>query len=194
MVASCAATPDDGATVYPTVQEAVDAASEGDTVKVAGFCAGVQTRAGVTQTVYVSKTITLRGGYASGDWATSDPAANPTTLDAQGRGRVLYVSGQISPTIEGLRVTGGDATGLSGGLNTNDAGGGIYVLTATITVSGNHVFGNTAEIGGGLYLQNSPATLSSNTVSTNTAGSGGGLRSLHPANRPARIACGLKRP
>jgi len=176
MVASCATTPDDGATVYPTVQEAVDAANEGDTVKIAGYCASVQTRAGVTQTVYVSKTITLCGGYASGDWATSDPAANPTTLDAQGRGRVLYVSGQISPTIEGLRVTGGDATGLGGGLYANDAGGGVYVLTATITISGNHVFSNTARMGGGLYLQNSPATLSGNTVSTNTAGSGGGMQ------------------
>jgi len=32
----CFATPDDGTTVFPTVQEAVDAASPGDSIKVAG--------------------------------------------------------------------------------------------------------------------------------------------------------------
>jgi hypothetical protein len=61
----------------------------------------------VTQVVYISKTITLRGGYTTTNWTTSDPEANPTTLDAQGQGRVFYITGDISPTIEGLRIVAG---------------------------------------------------------------------------------------
>ena len=41
------------------------AAAPNDTVKVAGLCAGVQSRAGTYQTVYISQTITLQGGYTN---------------------------------------------------------------------------------------------------------------------------------
>ena len=74
---------------YTTVQAAVDAAIGGDVVKVAGYCAGVEARDGVTQMVYINKSITLRGGYTITNWTVSDPVANPTTLDAQGQGRVI---------------------------------------------------------------------------------------------------------
>jgi parallel beta-helix repeat protein len=172
---------------YASVQAAVDAVDDpGDVVKVAaGTYTGVQGRpapAGyygpsvITQVVYISQTVTVRGGYTTTDWATSDPEANPTTLDAQGQGRVLFISGQaISPTIEGLWITRGDAAGL-GDLQGYDAGGGVYVVTATAIIRDNYVFSNTADYGGGLVLYFSNATLSGNTVSGNTAsGSGGGL-------------------
>jgi hypothetical protein len=162
----CSAVVSGTAFAYSTVQAAVDAASTGDTVKVAGSCTGVQARAGVTQTVYISKTINLRGGYTTTNWATANPLADPTTLDAQGKGRVLYITGNISPTIEGLCITGGNA----------DLGGGLYVITAAITLSNNRVFSNTASVeGGGLYLQRAPtATLTGNIISSNTASFRGG--------------------
>jgi hypothetical protein len=67
----------DGATVYSStdasaVQDAVDSASEDDTIKVAGFCAGVQTRAGLAQTVYISQNVTIRGGYTTTNWTTTE--------------------------------------------------------------------------------------------------------------------------
>ena len=160
---------------YTAVQAAVDVANEGDVVKVAGYCAGVQARTGVTQTVYISKNITIRGGYTVTNWTTPDPGTNPTTLDARGQGRVLYITGDVSPTIEGMHITGGNAANLGGGAYANNAGGGMYVVTATAMISGDYVFSNTAMIGGGLYLQSSPAVLFNNVVTGNTAGAGGGV-------------------
>jgi len=123
----------DDPTDYDTVQSAVDASAHvTDVVKVAGYCAGINDHGGLRQVVYISKTLTLRGGYTTTNWIEPDPAANPTTLDARGQGRVLYVTGDISPTLEGLRITGGDAPGLSGSPGGN-AGGGVYVITAAVT-------------------------------------------------------------
>jgi fibronectin-binding autotransporter adhesin len=191
---------------FASIQEAVDAADHPeDVVKVAaGTYTGVQSRPSppgylgtsvVTQVVYVSKTVTVRGGYTAANWNTADPEANPATLNAQGMGRVLYITGDITPTIEGLLIAGGDASDQSGGPLGHDAGGGMYVYTATITVSECTIVSNTAStisagFGGGLYLENSDATLNGNTMSGNTAstvgsGFGGGL---YLRNSPAMLS------
>jgi hypothetical protein len=155
-----------------TVQYAVDVADPGDEIRVAnGTYTDVQAHAGITQVVYISQTVTVRGGYTTTNWITSYPITQPTTLDAQKQGRVLYITGEISPTIEGLRITGGDATGLGGGMSGRDAGGGAYVITATAAISSNQVFSNTARDGGGLYFDNSAnVTLTDSTISNNRAG------------------------
>ena len=181
---------------HTTVQGAVDAARDGDVVKVAsGIYASVNTHPYrddstsdvITQVVYLEKSIAIKGGYTIANWTAPDPEANPTTLDALGQGRVLYVvgdpsagSGQaITPTIRGLRIIGGDASGLGGGVERRDAGGGMYVTAATATISDNQVLSNTAMVGGGLYFQNSNGTrLTDNLISGNgtlQGGYGGGL-------------------
>lgn len=108
---------------YSTIQAAVDAAGSGDEIRVAG---GVHTdlhvrprldvtaTGWVTQVVYVNKTIAIRGGYATTNWSTPDPSNNLTTVDALGQGRGLYLTGNISTTIEGLRITNGNASQLGG--------------------------------------------------------------------------------
>jgi parallel beta-helix repeat protein len=174
-ITECWARLNDDPTDYTTVQAAVDASTHmTDVVKVAGYCSGVEARVGMTQTVYISKTLALRGGYTITNWTISDPLLNPTTLDAQGQGRVLYITGDISPTIEGLRITSGDAAGLGGHHLWGDAGGGVYLISATATISNTQVFSNIAYRGGGLYLYDSDATLSGNTVSGNAANANGG--------------------
>lgn len=159
-----------------TVQHAVDQALPGEEIRIAaGLYTGVSARAGVTQVVYINKSIILRGGYSTADWSNSDPQANPTTLDAEKQGRVLYITGDVNPTIRGLRIRRGNAAQGGG----KDQGGGVYLTDAAATISNNHVYSNAAQYGGGLYLNSSAATLSGNTVTSNTvqasSSAGGGL-------------------
>ncbi len=170
-----------------TVQYAVDQAAAGDEIHVAaGTYTDIHARNSVTQVVYISKTVTVRGGY-SADFGAWDPAQYTTTLDAMGTGRVLYITGNITPTVEGLSLTHGDATGLGGGWWGDDAGGGVYIVTATAAISNCRIVSNTASYyGGGLYLWHSNATLTGNTIGGNTASAslsyGGGLYLLDSDN------------
>ncbi|MBN1316306.1 MAG: DUF11 domain-containing protein [Anaerolineales bacterium] len=188
---SCWVRLNDDSTDYTNVQAAIDdSTDELDVVKVAGTCTGVWGRpapAGydgsttVTQTVYISKPLTIRGGYTPDDWNVSDPVANLTMLDAQGQGRVIFVGGDFSsgrPTIQGLHVTGGDATGQGGwsdAMGELDTGGGIFVLDEKAALQGNRIYSNTADDGGGIFLYNSDSMLHYNEVVSNTAQFGGGI-------------------
>ena len=168
---------------YTTVQAAVDAVDDpGDEIRVAaGTYTDVNNYGGLAQIAYISKTLTLRGGY-NADFSVWDPDVYSTTLDAKGNGRVIYVTGDISPTIEGLRITGGDATGLGGGSYSYDnVGGGVYVVTATATISANTITDNVAGandddgLGGGVYLLNSDSCVTNNTIQQNDATTGDGF-------------------
>jgi parallel beta-helix repeat protein len=176
---------------FSTIQAAVDAARDGDVIKVAeGIYTDVHTKprndfltAGVvTQVVYISKTVAIQGGYTTTNWATPYPITQPTILDARGQGRAVYITGRISPTIEGLHITSGSTTGLKGycypSLACLDAGGGVYIITATATLSGCRIYSNTSShFGGGVALHNSAATLYNNVIQGNNAnitGWGGG--------------------
>jgi hypothetical protein len=177
------------------VQAAVDAADDrDDVIKVAaGTYTGVLGRpvpAGypapppggvITQVVYISKTVTLRGGFTTTDWTTFDPDANLTTLDAQGQGRVLCIVGDVSATVEGLRIIHGSAVGQGGAdwRSIHGAGGGVYVSSATVTLAHNEVLSNTTRPadprvpggpGAGLYFYGSKqSTLAVNRIGYNRA-------------------------
>ncbi len=161
----------DSASPCATIQHAVDVAATGDEIRVAaGTYADIHVRTGITQVVYLTKTVTIRGGYTTTDWTTPDPATNPTVLDAQSGGRVIYIAGDISPTLEGLRITGGSAWVLQ----ENRVGGGLYAITATVTLSDCHVYGGKAYYGGGVYVVSATATIYNCQIHDNIAGDGGG--------------------
>jgi hypothetical protein len=175
---TCWARLNDDTTDYALVQAAVDASTHPtDTVKVAGYCAGVQMRAGVAQTVYISKSLTIRGGYTTTNWTTSDPVVNPTILDAKSGGRVVYLTGGsgVLAALENLTLRGGLI---------NSAGGGVYDDGPQVTLANAIVRDNAGLDSGGLYVS-SPGTLTvTNSLLTgNTASYGGGI-----GNSGARLA------
>ncbi len=143
-----------------TLQHAVDVAADQDEVRIAAGTysdlsvrprADVTTTGVVTQIVYLSKTLALRGGYTTTNWLIADPLSNPTVLDAQAQGRVFYVMGNISPTIDGLQLTNGnpldmgyDAGCLPG--QCLNVGGAVFAITATMTLYGNQIVNNSAGV------------------------------------------------
>lgn len=172
---------------FTTIQAAIDAANDGDIIKVAmGVYTDVSMRPRndivntgfVTQVVYISKSVTIQGGYTTGFNEPPAPETNLTKLDAQGHGRAIYITGEISPTIEGLFITQGDATNLGGdnsyGPPDTDAGGGVYVITATAMISNSVLFDNIGGVGGGVHLQNSSALIENSIIFSNTANNSGG--------------------
>jgi hypothetical protein len=164
--------------VFTTVQRAVDAAGGGEEIWVAGSVyTHVSQRMGITQAVYISQTLTIRGGYTTPFTAVADPIANPTTLDPQGQGRVLSIANAgVRVTIENLRLTGGGMPNLQAIID----GGGILnqgsLRMNNVIVSGNYVqFGGQ---GGGIFNMGA-LTMTNSAVSNNSTGahfgSGGGI-------------------
>ena len=156
------------------IQLAVDTASDGDIIKVAsGTYSEVNNYGGLKQIVYIEKSVTIKGGYFSDFSEPPDPQSNVTEIDAKGEGRAFYITGNISPTIEGFYITGGNASGL-GGSEWGDAGGGVYISKATATIRNNNIFNNIASVGGGIYLDHSNSTINNNVIFNNTANQDGG--------------------
>jgi len=163
---------------YSQLQAAIDAANNSDELHVsAGVYTGVNNRNGTDQLVYLDKSITLRGGYHPNTWVY-DPAINYTILNAQGLGRVMFIAGNISPTVESFHMING-----SGG-----NGGAVYIDTAAVTIRNNEIYNNWAEgKGGGIYLLNSAAAIVGNHIYTNTTGVAGRGGGLSLSNSPASL-------
>jgi uncharacterized repeat protein (TIGR01451 family) len=149
---TCFATPDGGATVFSStdasaVQDAVTAANPGDTIRAAGYCAGVHEVVHEMQTVHIPKELTLRGGYTTTNWSTAFPVTQPTTLDAQGLGRVIYATDRL--TMADMTVQNGSISGAGG--CPSGCGGGVFAAGA-LSLDGVDIRGNTAASdGGGVY-------------------------------------------
>ena len=197
---------------YRSIQAAVDAAEEGDEIRIAaGTYAGTSPATvdgrTYTQTVMITKSLTLQGGYSVKDWSVLDPLTNPTVLDAQRRGRCISVVGQWgsppSVTLAGLVITGGDYTGLGNppgvgegvcGRAGTDCGGGLFAHAATLVLRDSLLHDNIASRtrpfsdGGGAYLwQLRPGSRIENTAVISNAAlgfgsSGGGLHVQYGAD------------
>jgi hypothetical protein len=166
-----------------SLQTALGSATGGDTIYVAG---GIYTGTGAA-VVTVTQSIILYGGWDGSPTGpvVRDPDAHPTTLDGENGRRGVYISGDITPTLDGFMVIQGDASA------TPDAGrgGGIYSNGGSPVIVGNVISSNvgstlsqTKGYGGGLYLASVPhtAVISDNTFLYNTAaisyyGYGGGI-------------------
>ena len=147
---------------YRTIQEAIDAAMDGDEVQVHS---GTYNEA----INFLGKAITVR----------SSDGPQVTIIDAQQTGTVVtYYSGEGPDTVlEGFTVTGGTGTDLFGG--GDFVGGGMLNLFSNPTVANCTFSGNTAAFGGGMYNSGGSPTVTNCTFSGNTASGfvsrGGGM-------------------
>lgn len=162
------------ATPCRTLQYAVNLAQSGDILKVA---AGTYTRSSSPPSTdctvgsanadpvvcFINKHLTMVGGYSTGNWSTSNPAANPTIIDGQNSHRGVSVIGWSSTSattsliMEGFTIRQGLALGATSGEDwvIGGYGGGLYATNAPVTLrhivfeSNRAVGGNTGQAYGG---------------------------------------------
>lgn len=204
---------------YCRIQDAVDMANPGDEIRVAaGTYTGAQTvldsRSGYTytQVVFITESLTLRGGYDAANWsAAPDPAANPTVIDAEGYGRDISIVGEdvysetLLVTVDSVTLTGGDYTGLGNPAGAServchrlgaDCGGGLLAYRCRLTLLNSVIAGNVASRnqgdGGGLYIwkvMGAPGIrIENTTIISNSAESGSGIYVAEPWGSPLALA------
>jgi hypothetical protein len=147
----------DDPTEYWMIQPAVDLSDDpSDVVKVAGYCTMHGQSGDPPPVVYITKTLTIQGGY-SRDFSVRDTDVHTTTLDGLEERTVAYIAGEdgpISPQMDGLKLINGYNI---------DYGAGIYSWNASPTITDCEVSNGRALDGGaGIYLYQSPDAVLSN--------------------------------
>jgi len=136
---------------YPTIQAAIDAAVDGDTVTVAPGT--------YNESLLISESITVQGS-----------GADVTTIDGVGSDPVVSIETQetVTPTLRRFTITGGSTT----------FGGGVFLLgPGTATIADNVITGNYANgTGGGIDIHfGGSSVIERNVITGNTAQEGGGI-------------------
>jgi len=187
---------DDQHPCYASIQGAVDAASEGDVIKVA---LGTYTTT-ASQVVTIKKGIRLVGGYHVDDWSVSRADVQPAIIDAEqapGR-RGVSIDGRGVSTITlkgfwirrgGAQASGGGGVHVAGGsvvlednvieaCTAETRGGGLFIAGGSVHMRNNTLEGNVAQYGGGLYIDDGRVVLEQNTFLNNAAPPIGGALAI----------------
>ena len=141
---------DDGPADFTTIQAAIDAAVDGDTVIVQP---GTYTGAGNRDISFGGKAIPVRG-VDPNDW----DVVRRTIIDCQGtqndphRG-FLFVTGEgPNSALSGLTITGGYAPSISAGTNSGAVGGGICCNQSSPSITRCVISEGFAQYGGGGFF------------------------------------------
>jgi parallel beta-helix repeat protein len=159
---------------YSSIQAAIDAAYNGDTVWVSD---GTYTGSGNRDIDFKGKAITVRSIYGPG----------ATIIDCQGtstdphRGFFFHNNETANSVLDGFTIKNGygpdeDLTDPPQGVKWS-SGGGIYCTGSSPSIINNIISGNTAISGAGIQCwKNSSPTIRDNVIRNNTAsGYGGGI-------------------
>jgi predicted outer membrane repeat protein len=145
----------DGSGPYATIQAAVDAAAEGDTVYLA---AGVFQGPGNRDVDYGGKAIELRSQML-------DPTGCVIDCGGEGRGVIFHSGEDAGSVLRAVRIEHGLA----------DQGGGIFISGASPTLIGCIVTDCWADAGGGIGCLQGAPRIATCTVAGNAAPVGGGV-------------------
>ncbi len=182
----------DGSGQYTTIQTAINASQNGDTVLIAD---GIYTGPGNVDLDFGGRNITV----------TSQNGPATTIIDCQGtssvnhRGFYLH-SGETNAVISGLTIEDGyeiNVTTVNGVTITSGRGGGIFINDAGALIQNCVIKNNVASSGGGISIVNSyssgTVTLTNCTFSGNSATKygGGGLENLNTSGTIAVTNCTL---
>jgi len=96
-----------------SMQAAIDLAASGDTILVAagaytygGESTCTQSTGAPSVVCVLSKQVTLRGGYPSGNWDVNDPVQYVTTIDGENKNRGIFLLTFSSSAASGLSMEG----------------------------------------------------------------------------------------
>lgn len=135
------------------IGDALDAADDGDTIRVA---AGTY-----VENVVISETVTLEGGW-NADFTVRDPGTFTVTIRPADEIRSVVSIEDADPTVDGFIITGGRAD-LGG-----NHGGGLRLIDSEGIVRNNTIVSNTAYLlGGGVWVQRGAPTLENNRIEGN---------------------------
>jgi hypothetical protein len=153
---------------YPTIQAAINAASVGDTIKVAAgtYAENVNLKSGIClEGAGVDQTVIAKSGAPgiTGSGVTFLTIKNLTVKNSgngNGDGGGIRIVGSNNVTLQSCRSTG----------NVGTNGGGIFISGSTVTIDHCLFDGNTVHnTGAGIEAEgNSTVTLTNTTVANNT--------------------------
>lgn len=156
----------DGSGDAATIQDAIDAASAGDSVVLAPGTYTWTAQGGDHVGLPGPSMLNMRSGV------TLKSAAGPavTILDAEGNGRVVRCQSTSNVRIEGLTIQGGnaEAEGLPGPFSMGTGGGILCKYGSSIVIANNLLCNNRSKSNGTLTMLLSDSEILENVVCWNT--------------------------
>lgn len=156
----------DGTTPYTTIQSAIDASLNGDTVLVhqGTYYENIN---------FDGKSITLASMFLT---TLDEYYIDQTVIDGNQDGKVVRIELGEEVTINGLTITNGKVGNIN---NLDGAGSGIFVSNSSLQLTSSIISNNIANNGGGVCVINSDIDIRGVTIKENFASiSGGGLCSI----------------